>query len=240
MAIPSRVRGRAAGSERSRRTRQRIIEAAARLFVRDGYLQTTMSAIAAEAGVAYQTLYLSFGSKVAILRAAFDVAVAGDDEPIPMLERDWIQRIDQEPDGPRAVRIFVGAVALIFAREYPLYAAITAATADPEISDELARLKAQRYQTYSAIIARLAAKPGFTRSLNHERVAQVLYTVVSDETYGLLVAEHGWSLADWTQWATRAASTELYPTRMSVRLRCIPQWPAETWPRMAHRRRNQG
>ena len=64
-------------------TRQRIVEAAARLFVADGYLSTTITAIAREAGAGVQTVYLAFGSKVAILKTAIDVAVAGDYEDVP-------------------------------------------------------------------------------------------------------------------------------------------------------------
>jgi AcrR family transcriptional regulator len=77
--VRSRTRAQA---ERTRATRARIIAAATPLFVRDGYLETTMSGIAKAAGVAVQTLYLSFGSKVAVLEAALDVAAddaaAGD------------------------------------------------------------------------------------------------------------------------------------------------------------------
>ncbi|HEY4419314.1 MAG TPA: helix-turn-helix domain-containing protein, partial [Pseudonocardia sp.] len=60
-------RRNAVRTERAMATRARIIEAAGPLFVRDGYLETTMAGIARAAGVAVQTLYLSFGSKVAVL-----------------------------------------------------------------------------------------------------------------------------------------------------------------------------
>src|SRR5437763_16336971 len=96
---------------RSRATRARIVEAATRVFVRDGYLTTTMAAIAAEAGVAVQSLYLGFGSKLGILSAAFDVAVVGDVEPVPLLERPWVRELAACPDGPRALRLFVAEVA---------------------------------------------------------------------------------------------------------------------------------
>lgn len=211
MAIPSRSRGRAAQAERARRTRARIVAAATALFTRQGYLQTTMAAIAAEAGVAYQTLYLSFGSKVALLGAAFDVAIAGDDDPVPALNREWAARLRDEPDGTAAVGLFIAEAARVFDREYPLYAAMKAAAADPEVADELARLRALRYQTYSATTATLAGKAGFTNTLSTEQASQLLYTVASEETYGLLVAEHGWSPTDWMSWATRATSAELYP-----------------------------
>ncbi len=31
------------------------------------------------------------------------------------------------------------------------------------------------------------------------------------ETYGLLVAEHGWSMPDWSGWARRHLRTEFFP-----------------------------
>ena len=57
-------------ADRAAATRQRVLHAAVALFVERGYLETTMAAMAAAAGVAVQTLYLSFGSKAAVLEAA--------------------------------------------------------------------------------------------------------------------------------------------------------------------------
>src|SRR3954471_18080853 len=104
------MRMRPGRQARSRATRARIVAAATRLFVRDGYLTTTMAAIAAEAEVAVQSLYLGFGSKLGILSAALDVAIAGDDEPVPLLQRGWARELAETPDGPRAVGLFVGQV----------------------------------------------------------------------------------------------------------------------------------
>ena len=35
------------------------------------------------------TVELLFGTKVALLKAAIDVAIAGDDEPVAVLDRAW-------------------------------------------------------------------------------------------------------------------------------------------------------
>src|SRR5688500_10754731 len=82
--VPSRVR--TARAERAMATRQRVVAAAAPLFVRDGYVETTMAGIARAAGVAVQTLYLSFGSKAAVLDAVLRAAAA-DPEPAELLDR---------------------------------------------------------------------------------------------------------------------------------------------------------
>ena len=64
---PSKRRERA--EQEREATRQRIIEAARALFVEQGYVETTVDAIAARAGVVKQTVYLAAGSKAQLLRA---------------------------------------------------------------------------------------------------------------------------------------------------------------------------
>src|SRR3954470_18130595 len=73
----------------ARRTRRRVLEAAASVFVAGGYAGATIRAVAAEAGVSVPTVELLFGTKARLLKAAIDVAIAGDDEPVPVLDRSW-------------------------------------------------------------------------------------------------------------------------------------------------------
>ncbi len=211
MAAGSRTRNRQAQADRSRATRERIVRAAATLFVRDGYLQTTMADIAREAGVAVQTLYLAFGGKVAVLSAAIDVTIVGDDAPAAVIERDWHQRMLAEPDGRRALDVFVDLATGVITRFYPLYAAVRAAASDPEPGDLLALKKRERFTTFSQVTRELATKEGFRADLSPERAAEILYAQLSEETYGLLVDEHGWSVADWSDWVTRHVAAEFFP-----------------------------
>src|SRR3954451_20182770 len=110
------------GRARQRRsvlTEQRILAAASELFVADGYAATTMAAVASRAGVAVQSLYLRFGGKLQVLRAALDAAIVGDTAPVPLLERDWFARLGELGDGPGAVRLFVGEIEALMIRTYP-------------------------------------------------------------------------------------------------------------------------
>ena len=70
MATGSRTKNRTNKAEQASATRRKIVEAASTLFLRDGFVSTTMAMIAKEAGVAVQTLYMAFGTKTAILQAA--------------------------------------------------------------------------------------------------------------------------------------------------------------------------
>lgn len=189
----------------------RIVAAAARLFGEQGYLDTTMAAIAVEAGVAVQTLYLAFGSKVAILEAAHDLAVVGDDEPVALLERPWVADLRAAPDGPRALELAIANTLRVIERVSPIYAVIQSAAADPDVAQLLARTKAQRLATLRTLAEELAAKAGFAAGLSADRATDILYAVVSDELYRVLVVERHWSAEDWKTWAYESAALRLFP-----------------------------
>jgi AcrR family transcriptional regulator len=202
--VRSRTRAQA---ERTRATRARIIAAATPLFVRDGYLETTMSGIAKAAGVAVQTLYLSFGSKVAVLEAALDVAAddpAAADRPAAA-------------DGPAALAEHVRTTAAAIAREYPLAAALRAAAADPEPAELLERTRSGALAEHARAVDELAEHPGFTDRISLQRATEIVATLLSPETYGLLVDGHGWTPQDWSDWATQHLSAELFPMAFTGR-----------------------
>lgn len=203
--------GRAGKTERGKKTRARVVIAATKLFCEQGYLATTMAAIAAEAGVAVQTLYLAFGSKVAILEAVHDVGIVGDDEPVPLLERPWVADVGEEPDGRRALRIVIANGLQVVEQVDPIYTAIQAAAADAEVGELLARIKAQRLTTLQTLAAQLAGKAGFAAELSAETAADVLYAVVSNELYRILVVERHWPTEAWKTWAYESAAFRLFP-----------------------------
>lgn len=209
MATSSRVKLRAVQAEKSRATRRRILLAGTELFVRDGYLQTTMADIAARADVAVRTVYLSFGSKVAVLIEALDVAIVGDDEPVPVMERAWFRRSMAEPDAAAALAVFVDGAGGVIDRVYPLYAATRDGSADPELADVLARNKQGRLATHTRVAHELAAKAGADPGVPVQHAAEIIYTLMSQETYGLLVVENGWSVPAWTRWVYQHLRSEL-------------------------------
>jgi AcrR family transcriptional regulator len=201
---------------RARDTRRRVIDAALRLFVEQGYLPTTMSAIAREAGVAVQTLYLAFGSKSSILSAALDVAIVGDDAPMPLIQRPWIQQLRAEEDGHRAVALLCREVAELFRRVAPLHVTIRAATGDAEVATLLERDQQSRYATQRQFVAILADKPGFNTELGEERATDIVYGLLSEAVYLLFCVDRGWGVADWTTWVATTLSSQLFPTPSSA------------------------
>ena len=92
--------------QQARRTRARIIAAAADRFLAPGYSATTMRAVAADAGVAVPTVELAFGTKARLLKAVIDTAIAGDDEPVPMLAREWARRAESLTGAAQFAAVF--------------------------------------------------------------------------------------------------------------------------------------
>ncbi|MBO0836626.1 MAG: helix-turn-helix transcriptional regulator, partial [Actinobacteria bacterium] len=87
VSAPPRRYKSAIRDDQARRTRRRVLDAATEVFVRRGYAGATIRAVATGAGVSVPTVEALFGTKVRLLKAAIDVAIAGDDEPVPVLDR---------------------------------------------------------------------------------------------------------------------------------------------------------
>src|SRR5215217_8007446 len=114
-------------ARQARETRRRIVDAAARLFVRDGYAATSISAIAEEAHVAVPTVYASLRSKANILRAVIDVTVSGDDEAVAVADRTGWQEMDDDPDTRAKLARFARLHREICDREAAVFAQLEAA-----------------------------------------------------------------------------------------------------------------
>lgn len=211
MAAGSRTKNRVSKAEQASATRARVVTAATALLLRDGFLTATMAAIANEAGVAVQTLYLAFGSKTAILQAAFDTALTGGQGPEGILESEWFRGVLAESDGPRALALFCTGAHEVIARGAPLFDTMRAAAADPEVAELLAHNKALRAHACGLVADALAKRHGFAAGLSAADAAVILYTVVSEDSFLLMVTERSWPAERWLHWTTTTCLTHLFP-----------------------------
>jgi AcrR family transcriptional regulator len=202
--MTARSAARSARAERAEATRARIVAAAAPLFVELGYLDTTMSAIAKAAGVAVQTLYLSFGSKAAVLEAVW----ASVGEPHP---DGWQQRLAAAPDGRAALAMHVAETTRELERRHPIARVLHAAAADPEPAAVLEQARKAAYDVHAEAVDELAEMPGFTLDITVQRATEIVVALLSQEAYGLLVGDHAWTAPDWTAWTTRHLAADLFP-----------------------------
>src|SRR6516225_4892413 len=182
--------------EQARENQRRIIDAATTLFAARGYAGTSLTEIAAAAGVAVQTVYAAFGTKVPLLARAIDVSLAGDDAPVPMAERDPVRQIIAEPDPYRTVQMYAALTAAISARAHGIVlAAWAAAPGDPAVAALVAELDAQRLRGMTDAARSLAAKARAARCLaedvTEEDIRDALWIFNSAQLYGLLQRPRG-------------------------------------------------
>lgn len=202
---PARTRNEDGRTARSRSTRARITAAATELFTTDGYGTTSIAAIAARAGVSVQSVYYSFGTKRAILTAALDLAVAGDDDPVPTLERPWVRAALADPDPREQIRRQVAGAADIYRRAAPLLNVVrSAATADADLVEVWATNLEQRLTVQRVFAEALARKTPLPAGMTVDTAADTALAILSPETYQLLVHHQGWAHARWQEWATNA------------------------------------
>ncbi|MEO8288717.1 MAG: helix-turn-helix domain-containing protein [Chloroflexota bacterium] len=187
--------------EQAQATRQRILEAARRLFVERGYVAATLPAIAREAGVAAPTLTFAFGTKFAILDAVIKLAVRGDEAPVPLEIRSWWQEMLAEPDPVRKLNLFAAHSRRIHERTTDIFEIVRgAATADPEIAALRRELNASRLQDVKGVAQSLAQKGSLRPGLAPEQATDLLWTLGAAETYRMLVVERGWPPDHYERW----------------------------------------
>ncbi len=207
---PSPPQGTGDGrTARSRATRARVARAAADLFIESGYTSTSVQAIADRAGVAAQTVYYTFTTKSAVLTAALDLAVAGDDEPVPTLDRPWVRDALAADPLDQLGRQADGA-ADVLARAAPLLEAVrSAASSDPDLRAVWRTNTEQRLTVQRVFADALADKGALRPDLTPERAADTALALLSPEVYTLLTRDRGWTPRQWRDWAADALRREL-------------------------------
>jgi TetR/AcrR family transcriptional regulator, regulator of autoinduction and epiphytic fitness len=198
----------------ARRTRQRITAAAHELFLAQGYEATTIRQIADRADVAWQTVYAVFGNKVAILNTVFDVAVAGDDEPVRVMDRPFAQAIRASADPVEKARLHARHMRETYERIAGIVGVIeAAAAADPEIAGLWQRLQDQRRYgmgVAAADMVQAAGEQGRTSPLPAEHAADVLWFLTGPWAYRALVVERGWRPDEYEDWMARTIAGQLF------------------------------
>src|SRR2546426_10454731 len=187
--------------EQARATRRAVLEAARELFVEAGYVATTIDAIAARAEVSSETVYATYGNKRSLLSELIDVSMAGDDAPVPILERGWVRAMRDEPDPLRRLQILATNGRLILERTAPVYEVLRgAAAADPQVASLWELNKAQRFEGQRALLRILTERNPLREGLTARTAADVLFAIGSPETYRLLGLDRGWSPDRFERW----------------------------------------
>lgn len=173
-------------------TRRRIVEAAARLFLRHGYAATSMNAIATEVGVAVQTVYASMSTKRDILEAVIQSTVRGDEDDVPLAEGAAWRRMEAEADPREKLAMFARIHREICEREAELFVVLeTAAAVDREIEPFLRDKERFRYEDQARVARSLHRRGRMRSGLSARKAGDVIWALASERVYLALVKERG-------------------------------------------------
>ncbi len=193
-------------------TRMRILDAAQRLFAERGYAASTIEAIAADAGVAVDTVYAAFGSKRGVLQALLNVRVGGDEAELDLLARVGPRAVHREPSQKAQLAAFVADVSPILERARPVDDIIRGAAAvDADIAALRREAQAYRYRNMGELVSWLAAKGPLRAGLGEDDAAAIVWTMTSPEVHGLLRAVRGWSAERYAAWLKDSLTRILLP-----------------------------
>src|SRR3954454_20159711 len=196
--------------EQAAATRREILEAAQRLFERQGYAVTTMAAIAAEAGVASKTVYIAFETKSGLLRALWHLLLRGDEADVPVPARDWYRELLEEPDPEKQVRTNASISRIVKLRAAALMKVIRdGAAADPEVAELWARIQSDFYGVQRGVVESLHKKKALRRGLGVDRATDIMWTLNHPDVWHLLVGERGWTPKRYEDWFAESVRSAL-------------------------------
>ena len=182
--------GRAAQALRNRTA---ILDAAQRQFLERGYVATTVSSIAREAGVSVETVYKALGGKAELVRAIYERGLAGRQQATAYQRSDEMRERETNPH--RILRYWAGLIAELAPEVSPIRLLMrSAAATDPDLAQVLKESDDERLQRMRHN-ARFLANRGYLRvGVTLAQAADVLWTCTSAELYELLVLRREWSL----------------------------------------------
>jgi AcrR family transcriptional regulator len=189
----------------ARATRQRVVQAANALFAERGYAATTIGAVATRAKVSVPTVESLFRTKSGLLKAAIDVAVAGDDEPEPRLGREWARQVEKATDAETVLSVVAAVLAPAQARSAGLVLSVfEGATSGPELASLAARMTTQRAVMAAWLVERLSVLGALRDELDQDEATGTVFGLMEPALFDRLTRGLGWTLTHYEKWLARS------------------------------------
>jgi AcrR family transcriptional regulator len=187
-------------AEQADGTRRRVLAAARELFLARGYAGTTVAAVAQDAGVSPDTIYVSLGGKRGLLEGVLSLARSDPEDPAQHDQDHRRGEIGALADPHQRLRGLVELSCDTLARTSPVHAVLRGAADGHPFAAELCarmlgirlRIQTRNLQTYLGT----SLRPGLTVKQAAERYSALL----SPELYHLLTVEHRWTTPRYAAW----------------------------------------
>jgi AcrR family transcriptional regulator len=171
------------------------------VFLERRFSGSTIRLIASQAGVSVPTVELLFGTKGRLLKAAIDVAIAGDDEPVPVLDRGWAEAAVKADTVCGFLTIVAGIIGPAQERSAGLVLSVfEAAATDDELAKLAGQLTAQRTTTAGWIVDQLARKAPLREGCSRQEAIDSVWILMDPAVFDRLTRQRHWTVQQYQHW----------------------------------------
>lgn len=185
-------------SSKSSETRDRILDAAARLLEEQGPDGASLKDIARAASVSRQAIYLHFENRTGLLVALvqrFDEA-----EGLPAA----VASVMASPTGVAALERAIEVLAEFAPRLHRLASVLDSSRlSDPAMAAAFEDRMESRRRAFRGIFERVAAEGRLRPEWTVEHAADAFWALSTPKSYSDLVVDRGWTLEEYTEYLRR-------------------------------------
>jgi AcrR family transcriptional regulator len=190
---PIRAYSSPARDQQADETRARILDAARRLFLGQGFDGTTIDAIAKAAEVAAPTVYAAFGSKRGLVAELLNRARMGPSYA------ELVKTAHAETEPEAKVRCTAAIARDVFDAERSEMDLLRGAgVLSPELGDE--ERERNRFTGQKRLVDFLSKAGRLREDLDAATARDVLYALTSRDLYRQLVVVRGWPSSKYQSW----------------------------------------
>ena len=193
--------------ESAARNRAAVLAASRELLFRDGYHRMTVRSVAGQAGVSPETVYKAFGGKEGLMKALWDVTLAGDDQPVAIADRPQMADVRSAADPVEKLRRWAAFVRGANQRLAPLYGLL--AQAGPEVAQLLATTQRERLTGVRALVTHLTDTGLLAAGRDPATAADACWALTGPRVFLDLTADRGWQPDRYADWLTRMLPANL-------------------------------
>jgi AcrR family transcriptional regulator len=199
-------------ADRARANRESVLRAAHQLFLVDGYVRTSVGAIASAAGVSEDLVYKLFGNKRGLVVEVLNYAVTGVDDSPPVLLQDRPRHVREERDQRKQLALFAEDITDRTSRSRPVDDVIrSAGEVDPVLAAKRAEMHQTRLANLRTFVGWLRANGPLRPGLDENEAAQTVWTITGPDVHRLLVDDLGWDHEHYRSWVHTTLEATLLP-----------------------------
>lgn len=179
----------------AKKTRSQILEAAKKLFQKEGFDRVTIGKIAETAKVSNPTIYAIFKSKRGILSTLIDEALPPEhfSALVEEVKREKSAKIRLEIAAKMACQIYDAEKEVVdLFRSAPLLS--------PELKELETEREKRRYERQKETVERLVKENTLKEKLTLTEARDILWSLTGRELYRMFVIERKWTSKQYENW----------------------------------------